>query len=443
MKDYYIDSKNRKVTILNKTGFDEYEKFKKLPYESQVFLYNTGKIEKGCGKHEIVEDKEKIFLSNRRYSISVGKNHYYLKQTEYSGLTYTKSGRATQRVKIWKGNYCPQTQFIESLLEYTGNEWWNEFDHLGKELLTPGLLGMILKGSITNPKDYCKYYIKNCLRLDVSPKLFYDCLRYDPCNMGYGGLLCQEFKGKGDFVRIAMIATNPDNFLKLIASFGTPSVPLSREDSDYSGWKHDRHFDDMVYQAVCLNKKINFNWSKRRFHEVHQEWTDLMLQKELEFIPETKYEYKGKLDIPEEWKLISSSKELYQEGMLMHHCIYGRDKTIDKKECFIIHGLIGNDELTIAVRCVRRRKIKGWGIDDLVWEATEIQGKCNSEPTNTARDIISKCVDLPENQKFFSDNSPSNKEDIEEEVEIEEDYDPRDDDEDYDYWDYLPDHPEY
>lgn len=390
--------KNRKVTVLSENGFDKYAQLKELSFEDQIFRYYTGRVPTSIHKVIIVEDDDKIYLGNYHYIIKKGKSHLYLLKNSYIGFTYTKSGRATSRVKVWSGSTLHEMQYIDEFLKHLGHEWWNEFGHLGRSLLTPGLLGMIIKGNITNPRDYCKYYIKNCLRLDVSPELLFKSIKLEKRIQTINrrgatreinqSILDMAFNHKNTFAKVLELSTNPNEFI----------ARLSTEEFRnwfFSAMLGEGDVGDMIFQASALNKKIDFSWSLRRLAEVHQEWTGLMMEKELGLVDEYTYEYEGELSIPEDWQLITTEKELFTEGQRMHHCVYGRKNSVKAKTCFVLNAKIEGTQLTVLVS---KDPIEGkWIVNQ---QRAVYNRQVDKDKAKYVKEIIGKSV----NQQFFSDN---------------------------------------
>jgi len=406
MHKNYPTVPNRKETIISERGLDEFEKISKQPFEMQRFQYYTGKID-NISIEKIVEDDEKIYYVQYFLEVRIGKNSLYLQKTSYYGATYRKTGKANQRLKIWKKG--PAREYfgaLEHLFKYTNNEWVMALPQMGKDFITAGLAGMIIKGNISNPREYFKYVIKYCLRQKISAELLYQaCKRLEEANDCW---ISPIMHNAGSLRNYLKLATNPDQLLEMLTNktYGLQwENGNMQEKMEWSNIDENRRqvLTDMMPQALALNKKINFKWSPKRMEEVHQEWTSQMTELELEFVPNTKYNYQGELEIPSNWKLISSSKELFKEGTDMHHCVYSREFNVEGGFSFIFH--INNlkseknslKEVTLEIK--KTHLSKEWGI-------TGLNGRYNQYPEDTRlQEKLEEIIENPKNQKYFEQNS--------------------------------------
>lgn len=77
---------------------------------------------------------------------------------------------------------------------------------------------------------------------------------------------------------------------------------------------------DAVDLALQLNKKVNFSWSGNKFREINIQWSRELMRKDIEK-RNPKDIYKNK-ELIKDAKLLSSEREVFEEGMIMHHCVY-------------------------------------------------------------------------------------------------------------------------
>lgn len=77
---------------------------------------------------------------------------------------------------------------------------------------------------------------------------------------------------------------------------------------------------DAVDLALQLNKKVNFNWSRNKFREINVQWSRELMRKDIEKRnPQDIYKNK---ELIKDAKLLSSERDVFEEGMIMHHCVY-------------------------------------------------------------------------------------------------------------------------
>lgn len=77
---------------------------------------------------------------------------------------------------------------------------------------------------------------------------------------------------------------------------------------------------DAVDLALQLNKKVNFNWSRNKFRDINVQWSRELMRKDIEK-RNPKDIYKNK-ELIKDAKLLSSERDVFEEGMIMHHCVY-------------------------------------------------------------------------------------------------------------------------
>lgn len=77
---------------------------------------------------------------------------------------------------------------------------------------------------------------------------------------------------------------------------------------------------DAVDLALQLNKKVNFNWSSNKFRDINVQWSRELMRKDIEKRnPQDIYKNK---ELIKGAKLLSSERDVFEEGMTMHHCVY-------------------------------------------------------------------------------------------------------------------------
>ena len=77
---------------------------------------------------------------------------------------------------------------------------------------------------------------------------------------------------------------------------------------------------DAVDLALQLNKKVNFSWSRNKFRDINVQWSRELMRKDIEKRnPQDIYKNK---ELIKDAKLLSSERDVFEEGMIMHHCVY-------------------------------------------------------------------------------------------------------------------------
>ena len=108
---------------------------------------------------------------------------------------------------------------------------------------------------------------------------------------------------------------------------------------------------DISDQCKILNVKIDVNWSKKRLDEEHILMTEKIMEYEVNSLSDIKLNYPTKLDLPSCFKILSTEKEVFREGKIMHHCIYTNYwPRINNRKYLAIHLDYQGTKVTIGVR---------------------------------------------------------------------------------------------
>ena len=192
------------------------------------------------------------------------------------------------------------------------------------------LLNKILN-TYTDLKSFIKeYLIYN--DINISYKMFMNILKF----IAYNKYNFVSFLNAYDEIITYMkVATNQEvlfNKLKTGAIQTRSSKPVNSVHQD--GWLTSlaRAFNylgevaekslvaDAVDLALQLNKKVNFNWSRNKFQDINVQWSRELMRKDIEKRnPQDIYKNK---ELIKDAKLLSSERDVFEEGMIMHHCVY-------------------------------------------------------------------------------------------------------------------------
>lgn len=192
------------------------------------------------------------------------------------------------------------------------------------------LLNKILN-TYTDLKSFIKeYLIYN--DINISYKMFMNILKFIVYNKDNFNSFLNAY---GEIITYMKVATNQEvlfNKLKTGAIRVRSSKPVNSAHQD--GWftMFTRAFNhlgevaetslvaDAVDLALQLNKKINFNWSRNKFRDINVQWSRELMRKDIEK-RNPKDIYKNK-ELIKGAKLLSSERDVFEEGMTMHHCVY-------------------------------------------------------------------------------------------------------------------------
>ena len=192
------------------------------------------------------------------------------------------------------------------------------------------LLNKILN-TYTDLKSFIKeYLIYN--DINISYKMFMNILKFIAYNKDN---FVDPFSAYDDIITYMKVATNQEvlfNKLKTGAIQTRSSKPVNSVHQD--GWLTSltRAFNylgevaekslvaDAVDLALQLNKKVNFSWSRNKFQDINVQWSRELMRKDIEKRnPQDIYKNK---ELIKDAKLLSSERDVFEEGMIMHHCVY-------------------------------------------------------------------------------------------------------------------------
>ena len=192
------------------------------------------------------------------------------------------------------------------------------------------LLNKILN-TYTDLKSFIKeYLIYN--DINISYKMFMNILKFIAHN---DSNFISSSNAYDEIITYMKVATNQEtlfNKLKTGAIQTRSSKPVNSVHQD--GWLTSltRAFNylgevaekslvaDAVDLALQLNKKINFSWSRNKFRDINVQWSRELMRKDIEKRnPQDIYKNK---ELIKDAKLLSSERDVFEEGMIMHHCVY-------------------------------------------------------------------------------------------------------------------------
>ena len=191
------------------------------------------------------------------------------------------------------------------------------------------LLNKILN-TYTDLKSFIKeYLIYN--DINISYKMFMNILKFIAHN---DSNFISSSNAYDEIITYMKVATNQEtlfNKLKTGVIQTRSSKPINSINQDKYGWLtsifnclekpvEKSLVADAVDLALQLNKKINFSWSENKFREINIQWSRELMRKDIEKRnPQDIYKNK---ELIKDAKLLSSERDVFEEGMIMHHCVY-------------------------------------------------------------------------------------------------------------------------
>ena len=191
------------------------------------------------------------------------------------------------------------------------------------------LLNKILN-TYTDLKSFIKeYLIYN--NINISYKMFMNILKFIAHN---DSNFISSSNAYDEIITYMKVATNQEtlfNKLKTGAIQTRSSKSVNSINQDKYGWLtsifnclekpvEKSLVADAVDLALQLNKKVNFSWSRNKFRDINVQWSRELMRKDIEKRnPQDIYKNK---ELIKDAKLLSSERDVFEEGMIMHHCVY-------------------------------------------------------------------------------------------------------------------------
>lgn len=191
------------------------------------------------------------------------------------------------------------------------------------------LLNRVLN-TYTDLKSFIKeYLIYN--DINISYKMFMNILKFIAYN---NNNFVNIYNAYDEIINYMKVATNQEvlfNKLKTGVIQTRSSKPVNSINQDKYGWLtsifnclekpvEKSLVADAVDLALQLNKKVNFSWSSNKFRDINVQWSRELMRKDIEK-RNPKDIYKNK-ELIKDAKLLSSERDVFEEGMIMHHCVY-------------------------------------------------------------------------------------------------------------------------
>ena len=293
---------------------------KDIPQEVKDFLamppglqknFTYSKLEKQYQTIDAGRDGDNVYFSSQVLNLKRGKNHYYFKQSNKSGLSF-KEGK----VSVWFGKSIMEQGSIGSLFTFMG---WNFIEPEAYGYITKGLLEKLFKGKITNTRDLLAAYAKS-VRYDVSTELLYQAVK--------------KGMGKLTFLSYGSIAKDPNHYL---------------EEHINNNINSSYQLSDLIQQFRILDKKVDFKWSLARIKEEHKKATKDLMKLELGTIGDFEVTYPD-LNYPPEFTILDSQRKVFEEGSNMGHCLYTNYwPNIKNGNYLAFHIKLGDEEATLGL----------------------------------------------------------------------------------------------
>jgi hypothetical protein len=283
----------------------------KDPILQRIKYYNE-MVGNRWGRGNILFRDGNMYFSTCSMVIRKSSASFYTKTREKKGFTFDG-----KKLRIWFGRDINSIN-ISLLATYMN---WNWLDTITQEWVTKSILEKILQGKITNPLQVIRAYLKST-RIKASPKFVYDAIR----------------RKTKPLTRINLIRYAP--YIKHVDHYILEGIKTDRF----------KHMDDLIRQAAILDRKIDCQWSEKRLNALHHQWTQDIMEVELEHLQEEHYPILEIPDYPKEFRLITTNKELFKEGKSMHNCVYTNyNATVNNSTYIVFHVSLNGEEATLGL----------------------------------------------------------------------------------------------
>ena len=250
---------------------------------------------------------------------------------------------------------CQESSLIAQLFKYLNIDYLISFINFSSDYTPVSSKELCLYNlyinSIISPvfSNYQKYYLLNKILntytdlksfikeyliyndINISYKMFMNILKFIAYNKNN---FDNPYIAYDEIITYMKVATNQEtlfNKLKTGAIQTRSSKPVNSINQDKYGWLtsifnclekpvEKSLVADAVDLALQLNKKVNFSWSENKFREINIQWSRELMRKDIEKRnPQDIYKNK---ELIKDAKLLSSERDVFEEGMIMHHCVY-------------------------------------------------------------------------------------------------------------------------
>jgi hypothetical protein len=267
------------------------------------------------------ESKDKLFVNYVYTELTRVGNKVFSKRYAYNILYMQNNSLKIKDLEFFK-TYC------SSILEVFGITWTKDLNSNIRAFLHRGaILKSVITGRVYNEETLIKKIASTCFGVkNIEWREMKKFLINNPGSNAYFSIIDLDIftKNLNNSIRV-INRLREENNLDLLALI-----------------------QDTLNNAICLNKKIDLNWSVKRLQEEHQ----VMIQKICMFDIDKKSD-EPLYDEPindDNIQMLNSEKELFVEGMTMSHCVYvNYYKSVDRGNYQVYH-MSTPENCTIGVR---------------------------------------------------------------------------------------------
>jgi len=306
------------------------------------------------------------------------KNKYWLHYKAERGFTYNKK---TKTVKAWFGKPLRESmlltrEFIDRIvIKQLG---FNFLDNptIKQVPVTLRVLNKVLKGKITNPRDYVHAVFKEIFpKIQVSKEILWRLVSDNR-------ILFDRFQ-----FDLQYVIHTCDNVDRLFNYWIDNEHTTSHHYLD--------SLKDLAIQAMVLGQTHSYCWSKNKLEEIHNEATRKIAIEKFKKVPFKEYDYEGTLPEHPHLTLLTNNKDIFAEGNVMSHCLYTNfEYFINRKTYF-----------AFSYKSETERGTLGVSVD--YHEHTtfnQFYGRKNSPMSVEAHKEVNEYISREDVQEFFKKN---------------------------------------
>jgi len=371
-------------------------KEKQIPIRREVlYAYNMERLEAAINGSE-VEQRTMAFLDRSKGIINTFAefedkicysshdvipryvNKYWLHYKPRCGFTYDKKSKT---VKSWFGKKLHEhghftNEFVKHvIIKELGFNFITD-RILDKVPITLRVMNKIVKGKITNPRDYAYAVFKEKFpKVIVSKEVLWKYVNWE-ATMIQRLIL--------DMHHIILTCDNVDRVLT-----------YWMENQHATNYTYHESLKDLATQALILGETHSYCWSKSKLEEVHSQASRKIAIEKFKSVPFKEYEYEGTLPDHPHLTLLTNNRDIFEEGNIMSHCLYSNyENMIGRKRYFAFSYKSETERGTLGVAISYEGKA----------QFSQFYGKKNTTLSPEAHEEVKAYISREDVQKFFDEN---------------------------------------
>ena len=306
----FLKQAPREIHQFNKPEW--FDNFKELSYIEKYNLYiNHDPI----FEHFLKSDDEHLYYKKTCHQICRLGRTFFIKKVQIASVYIT-----SKSVKI---NFPNNEPFIE-FLQLLNIKLWKDIRECSEAYILnkPSMLKDVLTGHIYNDETLWKRYALHAFKLkNVSWKDFKTCYNH-------------HF----NILDLVHFTKNVDNSLRILAKECELSPCYGKIII----------LRDVLKLAVKLDQVIDLNWSDKRMEQFHQEQIRIDNAVKIANKPQTPIfdQLIGNKHIT----MLNNEREIYEEGLNMHHCIHSCYFNRIKRQEYVAFHMTFPEDCTFGVK---------------------------------------------------------------------------------------------